>query len=313
MGINIKNFFGYLSLVIIIFVATIVLYLQKLFPQYFFFIPDNLQSAFTKIIVSILVLCALKLLIGITSRIVTREMEKRNVHDQEIFFMNSLFKILYWVLAIFGILSIFFENVGSFITALGLIGAGLAIAMQHPILNFIGWIVILFNKPFLVGDRIEVESNSFDIKGDVVDVTPFYTKIRKITKDDEKTGKLINVPNEILILNGLTNHTKGTGFLWDYITFFIDYSSDIKKAKELIIGAAETVLSKYSKLEIKERRKYTDEKIPDKPIVSVELKDKQIEIKISYLVESKNKLEIRTEISELAYNSLKKHPEIKFS
>ncbi len=313
MKINFRYLLGYLFLIILVIFTVTILYLEKLFPEFFEFIPENLHSTFLKIIISILVLALLKLIMGAIAKIINREMEKRKISEQEIFFMSSLFKILFWIFAIFAILSIFFENVGSFITALGLIGAGLAIAMQHPILNFIGWIVILFNKPFLVGDRIEVENNNFDIRGDVVDITPFYTKIRKITKGDEKTGKLLHVPNSILIMNGLTNYTKGTGFLWDYIVFPLGYGSDIKKAKELIIQTAENVLSKYTRLEIKEKRKYTDEKVPEKPIISIESKDKHIEIKVLYLVDSKYKQEIRTEIVEEAHNLLIKCPETKLA
>lgn len=313
MGMKIKHFFGYFFLVVIILIASSILYLEKLFPEFFSFIPENLHSVFLKTVISVLALSIIKMIIGIVSKIITRGMEKRKISEQEIFFMGSLFKILFWILAIFVVLSIFFENFGSFITAFGLIAAGLAIALQHPILNLIGWVVILFNKPFLVGDRIEVESNNFDIRGDVVDITPFYTKIRKITKGDEKTGKLTHVPNSILILNGLTNYTKGTGFLWDYIIFPLEYGSDIKKAKELIIQTAENVLSKYARLETKEKRKYTDEKIPEKPIISVESKDKHIEVKVLYLVDSKHKHEIRTEIIEEAHNLLIKCPETKLA
>ena len=135
-----------------------------------------------------------------------KEMEKRKVNDQEIFFMQSLFRIVFWIISLFVVLSVFFESIGSLITAFGLIGAGLAIALQHPILNLTGWVIILFNKPFLVGDRIEIEHTGFEIRGDVVDIGPLYTKIRKLGKNDEHTGKVIMVPNEILIINSVTNY-----------------------------------------------------------------------------------------------------------
>lgn len=312
MTFQFKKFIGYAFLVILAVIATALLYLEKFAPNLFSIIPENLMSALTKIIISVLILSVLKLITGSISAIVVKEMEKRKIQEQEIFFMNSLFKILYWILAVFAVLSVFFENVGSFITALGLIGAGLAIALQHPILNFISWMIILFNKPFSVGDRIEIESINMDIRGDVIDITPFYTKIRKLTKSDEKTGKLIHVPNELLILNSVTNYAKGTGFIWDRINFNMVYDSDIKKLKEIILKTTEEILSKYKKLETVEKRKFTDEKVPEKPSVWIELQKESVMVGVSYLIEARNKLQARAEITEAIYEAIKKQPGISF-
>lgn len=310
---KIKHFFGYFFLVMILIFSSVILYLEKVFPELFSFIPDNINEIFIKIIISILIVSILKIMISIISKATLNGMEKRKIPEQEIFVMGSLFKILFWILAIFAILSVFFENFGSFITAIGLIAAGLAIALQHPILNITGWVIILFNKPFLVGDRIEVESTNFDIRGDVVDITPLYTKIRKLGKSDEQTGKLINVPNEILITNSVTNYSKGTGFIWDRISFAITYESDIKKAKEFVLNAVESVLQKYNKLEAKEKRKYTDEKPPEKPSVWIDLKDSWIAVGSTYLVESKFRLKIRAEISEAIYDLIRNQEKVKFA
>lgn len=312
MAFKFKQFLGYLFLVIIAIVAAGLLYLEKFLPEIFTFIPENLMSTFIKIIISILILAILKIIIGIISKIVTGEMEKKNIHEHEVFFMKSLFRIIFWVVGIFAVLSIFFENVGSFITAIGLIGAGLAIALQHPILNLIGWLIILFNKPFSVGERIEIERTDMDIKGDVVDITPFYTKIRKLTKNDEKTGKVTNVPNSLLILNSVTNYSRGTGFLWDRLYFDFTKDSDIKKVKKIILEKTEEILSKYKKLEATEKRKYTDEKVPETASVWMEMQKESIIIGVSYLIEGKNRLSARAEINEAIYEAVKKDKDISF-
>lgn len=313
MKFEFKKFIGYFFLALVAGLTATLLYLKKFLPELFAIIPDNFESIFNKLLISILILSLLKILMNIISRISTREMEKRKVNDQEIFFMQSLFKILFWIMALFVALSVFFESIGSLITAFGLIGAGLAIALQHPILNLTGWIIILFNKPFLVGDRIEVEHTDFDIRGDVVDIGPLYTKIRKLGKNDEQTGKVIMVPNEILIINSVTNYSKGTGFIWDRVAFSMTYESDIKKAKDLVLEATESVLAKYKKFEAKGARKYTDNDAPQKPFIWVDLKDSWISVGATYLVESKIKLTIRAEISEAIYDLVKKQKNIHFA
>ncbi|MBS3073427.1 mechanosensitive ion channel [Candidatus Pacearchaeota archaeon] len=313
MVFEFKKFMGYFFLALLAGLTATILYLKRFLPELFSIIPNNLESIFNKILISILILSLLKILMNIISKISTKEMEKRKVNDQEIFFMQSLFRIVFWIISLFVVLSVFFESIGSLITAFGLIGAGLAIALQHPILNLTGWVIILFNKPFLVGDRIEIEHTGFEIRGDVVDIGPLYTKIRKLGKNDEHTGKVIMVPNEILIINSVTNYSKGTGFIWDRVSFSMTYESDIKKAKELVLEATESVLSMYKKFEAKEMRKFTDNKAPEKPFIWIDLKDSWILVGATYLVESKIKLKTRAEISEAIYDLVKKQKNIHFA
>lgn len=55
-----------------------------------------------------------------------------------------------------------FEQFGAF---LGLFTAGLAIALKDPLTNLAGWLFILFRKPFVVGDRVQIGQHA----GDVID------------------------------------------------------------------------------------------------------------------------------------------------
>ena len=56
-----------------------------------------------------------------------------------------------------------FESVSTF---LGLLSAGLAIALRDPIVNLAGWLFIIWRRPFDVGDRIQLGSR----RGDVIDM-----------------------------------------------------------------------------------------------------------------------------------------------
>lgn len=49
-----------------------------------------------------------------------------------------------------------FQGVSALSTYLGLLSAGLAIALQDPIVNLAGWLFILWRRPFDVGDRVQV-------------------------------------------------------------------------------------------------------------------------------------------------------------
>ena len=64
---------------------------------------------------------------------------------------------------------IWLDGIGSIVTYLGLVSAGIAIALKDPITNITGWIFILWNRPLDVGDRVQVGQHS----GDVIDINLF--------------------------------------------------------------------------------------------------------------------------------------------
>ena len=51
---------------------------------------------------------------------------------------------------------IWFAGFQAVSTYLGLLSAGLAIALQTPLVNLAGWAFILWRQPFKVGDRIQL-------------------------------------------------------------------------------------------------------------------------------------------------------------
>jgi len=71
---------------------------------------------------------------------------------------------------------IWFEGIQSLATFLGLLSAGLAIALKDVISNFAGWLFIMWRKPFVVGNRIQIGNHS----GDVIDIRPFQFTILEI-------------------------------------------------------------------------------------------------------------------------------------
>jgi small-conductance mechanosensitive channel len=56
--------------------------------------------------------------------------------------------------------------IGSVGTFLGLLTAGIAIALKDPIVNVVAWLFILIRQPFKVGDRIQIGNQA----GDVIDI-----------------------------------------------------------------------------------------------------------------------------------------------
>ncbi len=163
---------------------------------------------------------------GKISGLVDKRLKKRGVDDSLREFLVPLISILLKILVIFAAAETIGFKTTSFIAVLG--GAALAVgmALQGSLSNFAGGILILFFKPFKVGDLIESQSYT----GFVEKIEVFNTILR--------TGgnKRIILPNGPVYNNPIVNFTKN-GFLRVEVLVGIGYGEDIQKAREVLIEA----------------------------------------------------------------------------
>ncbi len=182
-----------------------------------------------------------------------------------------------------------FRNLSTF---LGLLSAGLAIAMKDPLVNLAGWAFILWRRPFGVGDRIQVGENA----GDVIDQRIFMftlMEIRNWVDADQSTGRIIHIPNGKVFCEALANFSKGFEYIWDEVPILITFESNWKKAKQLLLeignkhalhlsAEAERRVKKAAKKMMIFYSKLT-------PIVYTSVKDSGVLLTIRYLSEPRRR------------------------
>jgi small-conductance mechanosensitive channel len=128
---------------------------------------------------------------------------------------------------------VWFKDFKHYATILGIASAGLAIALRDPIANLAGWFFIIGRKPFILGDRIQVKENI----GDVVDIGLFRFSIIEINnwaKGDETTGRIIHLPNSLVMTSPVSNYSTGFEFIWDELPVRVTFESDWEKAKGIL-------------------------------------------------------------------------------
>ncbi|KPL12189.1 mechanosensitive ion channel protein MscS [candidate division BRC1 bacterium SM23_51] len=128
---------------------------------------------------------------------------------------------------------VWFVGIQSLSTFLGLVSAGMAIALRTPIVNLAGWAFILWRRPFEVGDRIEIDN----VRGDVIDQRIFMFTMMEVgnwVDADQSTGRVIHVPNGKVFEQSLANYSKGFQYIWNEIPVLITFESNWRRAKELL-------------------------------------------------------------------------------
>lgn len=186
----------------------------------------GLSTGQLKAVQSVVVILVVVLLRWVALRVIHRRIEDPEVwyRARKIATYTSTFIIIFMLLRIW---LIEFDN---FATFLGLLSAGVAIALSDVLKNLAGWVYILARRPFRVGDRIEIGEQA----GDVIDVRVFRFSILEIgnwVHADQSTGRIIHIPNGLVFTSPVANFTEGFSFIWHEIPFLITFESDWKRAE----------------------------------------------------------------------------------
>ncbi len=142
-------------------------------------------------------------------------------------------------LAILFLGRVWFKEFQSVATFLGLLSAGLAIALKDPIVNLAGWLFILWRRPFSVGSRIQIGSHA----GDVIDTRIFQFTLMEIggwVDADQSTGRIVHIPNSKVFTEPQINYTEGWfDYIWNEIPVLVTFESNWKQAKQMLGEIAE--------------------------------------------------------------------------
>lgn len=228
---------------------------------------------------------------------------------------NSTYLFYFLLILVFGRIWLR-GGLDAFSTYLGLLSAGLAIAMKDPIANFFGWVLILWRRPFSIGERIEIGKYS----GDVVDINVFEFSILEIgnwVDADQSTGRVIHIPNGKMFLEPLVNFSRGIEQLWHEIPVLITFESDWSKAKVLL----QEIVERYAVIPDGDLTGYSDEKAKGymisytqtAPTVYTSVRESGILLTLRYLCGIRNRRSSEHEIWEEVLQVFSQYEDIDFA
>jgi small-conductance mechanosensitive channel len=121
-------------------------------------------------------------------------------------------------------------NIMPFIAGAGVVCIAIGFAAKDTLSNLIAGILLIIDRPFEIGDRIEVWSapNNSATWGDIIDIGLRATKIQ--TTDNI----VIVIPNNEIMKRDIINYTTITKEIRVRVPIGIAYDADVKKAKEVI-------------------------------------------------------------------------------
>jgi small-conductance mechanosensitive channel len=235
---------------------------------------------------------------------------KTKYHLRKVSYVMYLF-----VLAV-ALLSIWVENPQTLLVTYGLIGAGVAVALQDFFKNFVGGIVIFLTSPFNVGDRIEWDETS----GDVIDIGLLSTTLMEINEwiqGNQATGRMTMIPNGKILTQSVQNFTKDHDFLWDEIEIPLTYDSDWRKAEqevEEIIHEETREVGELAERQLKKlggRYYYMQREM--EPVTNIRPTDNWVTLQVRYVTHARGRRTLRTHLFRLVVQHIEQADDIKIA
>lgn len=181
------------------------------------------DTFFPTLVFALIVLLVGYFLTKLTLKIITKGLIKKGIDKTGYSFIKSFVKVILYVFIALIALSILNVPVNSLLAAVATSGLAIGLALQDTLSNIVGGFVILFNKPFVQGDLVQIGTEC----GNVDSISVFYTKL--LTFDN----KAIFIPNGTVSKSNLINFTN-QGIRRLDLNFSISYNEDFTKAIAVI-------------------------------------------------------------------------------
>ncbi|AHM58613.1 small-conductance mechanosensitive channel [Flammeovirgaceae bacterium 311] len=144
---------------------------------------------------------------------------------------QSIGTIVRYVIIVLGLIIIFQSaglDLGALSVLAGAVGVGIGFGLQNIFNNFVSGLIILFERPIKVGDRVQVD----DISGDVVRIAARATTV--ITNDNIS----IIIPNSEFVSNRVINWSHNDRMVRFRIPVGVAYKEDPEKIRSLLLEVA---------------------------------------------------------------------------
>jgi len=162
--------------------------------------------------------------VGHVIKDLAREQDTISEHEREI--LHRLTQVTIYTFALLVVIGLFTDNIGSLLVGAGFLGIVVGMAARQTLGAVLAGFVIMFSKPFEVGDWVIIGEN----EGTVTDITIANTRILSFD------GEYVMVPNDLVTSTAVINRTR-RGRLRIEVDVGVDFRTDPDRAGEVATEA----------------------------------------------------------------------------
>lgn len=266
------------------------------------------EDAFERIIIILISSIIIFLFLSYVKRLLSKQIT--NVDNK--YRARKTINFFAYLLIICVVLFVYSDKLGNIGIAIGVVGAGIAFALQEVITSIAGWINIMFTSQIKIGQRIKIDN----LSGDIIDIGILKTTIMETgdwVNGDLYNGRITTLSNSFIFKTPIQNYSADYPFLWDEIVLPIRIESDISFSRSTFIKVTNEVCGDYAKeSEItwaKMKDKYLIEKAEVKPLISLVFDENWVSFTIRYVVDYRKRRSTKDLLFTRILEEINKHSE----
>jgi small-conductance mechanosensitive channel len=199
------------------------------------------------------------------------------------------------------------------VVSAGLVGFGVTLALQKPLLSIVGFVNINAQGLYAVGDRIKVG----EVRGDVLHVGLLTTVLWEVEGElGRVTGRRISFANSEALEEPVVNYSADLPYNWNQVEVPVAKEGDWDLARDILLRVGDEVVGnermarrvqEYERVMAHNALRYD---LPDHPTVSLKLAEDHsyIVARLRYLVHLDEQSATRTKLVARIYEEFRKHP-----
>ncbi len=234
----------------------------------------------SKIILSLFILVSTYLFLRVLSMIMSAWAERKTKHRVTIKGLVPLARVIAWTAALtFILVAVFKPPMASILAFSASIGVAVGFASQDLLKNIFGGIIIIFDKPFQIGDKVQI-GNYY---GEIVSIGLRSTRL--VTSDDN----LVSVPNSDVMNMPVANANAGEENCQVVTEIYLPLTCDMNRVRSFAIETAQ--VSKHIYLNKPISVLFFQENIGHKIMMKVKVK--------AYVNDIRNEFAFKSEVTEI--------------
>ena len=209
-------------------------------------IIEPLVRIFSYILFTVIILTITRVIARTVSGVIDMQIERSQQKMPKTTLLNAIVNGIIYAMGILVVLQYYGISIAPILTALGVGGMAVALALQETLANIFSGLHLILSKQLRLGDYVHLSSGE---EGRVTDITWRFTTIVPVGE-----GNMVVIPNQKIASSIITNYSMPRHDILIKIPVGVAYNSDLEKVEEVTLDVARQVLTQLNERLDKDRQ-----------------------------------------------------------
>jgi small-conductance mechanosensitive channel len=280
--------------------------LARVYRQWSIAVSLRSRAAAHELLFDLGIIVCLGLAVLVLDAWLRRLLDRPKLDRRQVETLRSIARAILRIVAALLILLLLFGVPNDLGTLLGLMGAGITVALKDFIVAFFGWLVLMGRNGMRLGDWVEING----VSGEVIDLGMFRTVLLETGSNDAShpTGRRVTFTNSFAIEGHYFNFSTSGQWLWDELQLVVPAAQDPNP----IIEAISKQLTEATSASAREAEQEWRRAVPSQgggafsgaPTISVKPVLGGVEIGLRYITRANDRSALRATLYQSAVTLL---------